>query len=61
MPEPIPQIYQSLTEQERLEADYNLVGLFSLLLKIDRRIKSEQENNLMKGKGDEKENCESNH
>lgn len=49
MPETIPKIYQNLTEQDRLEADYNLVGLYGLLLKIDKRIKAEQTNNLMKG------------
>ena len=45
MPETIPQIYQNLSEQEQLEADYNLVGFFGLLMKIDRRIKAEAESN----------------
>lgn len=45
MPETIPKIYESLTEQERIEADRNLVGFFGLLLKIDQRIKAKEKDN----------------
>jgi hypothetical protein len=45
MPETIPKIYQDLSGQEQLEADYNLVGFFGLLMKIDRRIKAEAKSN----------------
>lgn len=55
MDQQIPNIYQNLSEQERLEADSNLVGFFGLLYKIDQRLKKEQENNLMKDTSNEKE------
>jgi len=60
MPETIPQIYQNLSEQERLEADYNLVGFFGLLMKIDQRLKKEQANNLMKDQCNEQRNQKTN-
>jgi hypothetical protein len=49
MPEVIPKIYENLSEQERLEADFNLVGFFGLLMKIDQRLKSNEK----KGNQDE--------
>lgn len=45
MSEAIPKIYQGLSDQEQLEADYNLVGFFGLLMKIDQRIKAEAKSN----------------
>ena len=45
MSETKPQIYQNLSDQEQLEADYNLVGFFGLLMRIDQRIKAEAKSN----------------
>lgn len=45
MPESIPKIYENLSEQERLEADHNLVGFFGLLMKIDQRNKVKEKDN----------------
>lgn len=41
----LPEIYQNLSEQERLEADTNLVGFFGLLIKIDQRNKVKEKDN----------------
>jgi hypothetical protein len=60
MPETIPKIYQNLSGQEQLEADYNLVGFFGLLMKIDQRIKNEQINNLMKDQCNEQQDKKTN-
>lgn len=41
---PIERLYRRrLPEAEIIEARHNLVGLYSLLIKIDRRIKSDEE------------------
>lgn len=45
MSETKPQIYRNLSDQEQLEADYNLVGFFGLLMRIDQRIKAEAKSN----------------